>query len=84
MPPRHAVHLGQQRFDGHGVNFFSLSLSLSFDLHLGRDFGRDFVISVPNVMTNEGGKYQPPANARSFVIPINWRSHSAKLIVCLE
>jgi hypothetical protein len=22
--------------------------------------------------------------ARPFVIPINWRSHSAKVIVCLE
>jgi hypothetical protein len=21
---------------------------------------------------------------RSFVIPINWRTHSAKLVVCLE
>ena len=23
-------------------------------------------------------------HARSFVIPINWRTHSAKLVVCLE
>ena len=50
-----------------------------------RDFGRDFEISVPEVHTSpKGGRVPMPANVRSFVIPINWRSHSAKLIVCLE
>jgi hypothetical protein len=36
------------------------------------------------VIANDGGRFQPPGHARPFVIPINWRSHSAKLIVCLE
>lgn len=49
-----------------------------------RDFGREFVISTPSVLANDGGKFTPPTTARPFVIPINWRSHSAKLIVCLE
>lgn len=50
-----------------------------------RDFGADFVISVPDVHTSRKGEPPPlPANVRSFVIPINWRSHSAKLIVCLD
>jgi chemotaxis protein CheX len=49
-----------------------------------RDFGKDFVISVPSVVDTEGGKFRPPVNARPFIIPLNWRSHSAKLIVCLE
>ena len=50
-----------------------------------RDFGRDFVISVPNVLSNASGTEAPvPRDVHSFVIPINWRSHSAKLIVCLE
>jgi len=48
-----------------------------------RDFGHDFVISVPNVLA--GGRPEIPhaAGIRSFVIPINWRSHSAKLVVSL-
>jgi len=50
-----------------------------------RDFGRDFVISVPDVHTSKKGGAAPlPDNVRSYVIPINWRSHSAKLIVCLQ
>jgi chemotaxis protein CheX len=50
-----------------------------------RDFGKDFVISVPSVVAAEqGAKASLPDNIRSFVIPINWRSHSAKLIVCIE
>lgn len=49
-----------------------------------RDFGNDFVISVPNVLTGE--RNDPPLvpGARPFVIPINWRSHSAKLVVALK
>jgi chemotaxis protein CheX len=49
-----------------------------------RDFGNEFVISVPSVVAGE--KSEPPAlpGARSFVIPINWRSHSAKLVVSLK
>ena len=47
-----------------------------------RDFGRDFVISVPSVVS--GDKIEIPANLRPFVIPINWRSHSAKLVVALK
>jgi chemotaxis protein CheX len=49
-----------------------------------RDFGSEFVISVPSVIAGE--RTEPPAvpGARSFVIPINWRSHSAKLVVTLK
>jgi chemotaxis protein CheX len=49
-----------------------------------RDFGREFVISVPSVVASGNGRFDSPVSARSFVIPLNWRSHSAKLIVCLE
>jgi len=49
-----------------------------------RDFGKDFMISVPTVIAGEPEKVATPDNTRSFVIPINWRSHSAQLVVCLE
>ena len=49
-----------------------------------RDFGRDFVISVPSVLTGEKRPEIPvKPGMRSFIIPINWRSHSAKLVVSL-
>jgi chemotaxis protein CheX len=48
-----------------------------------RDFGKNFVISVPVVLAHDEEKVSTP-HARSFVIPINWRTHSAKLVVCLE
>jgi len=49
-----------------------------------RDFGKDFMISVPTVVAGDVEQVQTPDNVRSFVIPINWRSHSAQLVVCLE
>jgi chemotaxis protein CheX len=48
-----------------------------------RDFGKNFLISVPVVIAHGDEKVTAP-HARSFVIPINWRTHSAKLVVCLE
>ncbi len=49
-----------------------------------RDFGKDFMISVPTVVAGEPQRVVTPDNLRSFVIPINWRSHSAQLVVCLD
>ena len=49
-----------------------------------RDFGKDFLISVPQIITGDPDKVTTPDNVRSFVIPINWRSHAAQLVVCLE
>jgi chemotaxis protein CheX len=48
-----------------------------------RDFGKSFVISIPTIIAKEAEKIATP-HTRSFVIPINWRSHSAKLVICLE
>ncbi len=49
-----------------------------------RDFGKEFMISAPEVVAGSGKDVQAPAGCRPFVIPINWRSHSAKLVVCLK
>ena len=49
-----------------------------------KDFGRDFVISVPSVLAGDKAEIPATPGVRSFVIPINWRSHSAKLIVALK
>jgi len=48
-----------------------------------KDFGRNFIISVPTIVAKDVEKITAPF-ARSYVIPINWRTHSAKLVVCLE
>jgi len=49
-----------------------------------RDYGTDFMISVPQVTTGHADQVVLPDGARSIVIPINWRSHAAHLVVCLE
>jgi chemotaxis protein CheX len=49
-----------------------------------RSFGRDCVISEPNVVHGEGADLSVVPGRRSFVIPINWRSHSAKLVVAVK
>ena len=49
-----------------------------------RDFGKDFKISVPTVVSGDAQPANFPAACRPVVIPINWRSHVAKLVVCLK
>lgn len=49
-----------------------------------RDFGNQFAISVPTVVSGASASVQPPPDCRPVVIPIHWRSHSAKLVVCLK
>jgi chemotaxis protein CheX len=49
-----------------------------------RDFGKDFAISAPTVVTGNGVPVEIPTGCRPVVIPINWRSHAAKLVVCLQ
>ena len=48
-----------------------------------KDFGRNFILSVPTIVGHDMEKVTAPY-AKSYVIPINWRTHSAKLVVCLE
>ena len=49
-----------------------------------RDFGNQFAISVPTVVSGASTSVQPPTDCRPVVIPIHWRSHVAKLVVCLR
>jgi chemotaxis protein CheX len=49
-----------------------------------RDFGKDFAISPPTVVSSHAGPITLPAGCRPVVIPIHWRSHAAKLVVCLQ
>ena len=49
-----------------------------------RDFGDQFAISVPTVSVGDASRVPPPPDCLPVVIPINWRSHSARLVVCLK
>ncbi|MFM2289456.1 MAG: hypothetical protein RL684_2599 [Pseudomonadota bacterium] len=49
-----------------------------------RDFGHQFQISVPAVLTGRGGQLEYPNGSRPIVVPIAWRNYHARLIVCLN
>ena len=53
-------------------------------LHGSGSFIKDQLAVEHDVLAGEPEKVVTPDNIRSFVIPINWRSHSAQLVVCLE
>ncbi len=49
-----------------------------------KEFGRDFMISVPIVLAGEPDKIKLPSDIRSFVIPIDWSECHAALVISLE
>jgi chemotaxis protein CheX len=49
-----------------------------------RDFGHQFKISVPAVVHGRETTVDYPANSRPIVIPIEWRTYRARLVVCLN
>jgi chemotaxis protein CheX len=49
-----------------------------------RDFGAEFLISVPRVIANESEMPARPKKTRSYVIPILWLDYEAQLVVCLH
>ncbi len=49
-----------------------------------RDFGRNFVISTPTICDRNNANQAAATTGRSFVIPINWRSYAANVVVCLQ
>jgi chemotaxis protein CheX len=49
-----------------------------------RDFGQQFQISVPSVLTGRTGQLDYPRDTRPMVIPIAWRNYNARLIVCFN
>ena len=49
-----------------------------------RDFGRNFVISTPTICDRTNAAQAAATTGRSFIIPINWRSYSANVVVCLQ
>lgn len=48
-----------------------------------RDFGQQFQISVPAVLSGRDSQLEYPAATRPIVIPIDWRNYHARLIICL-
>jgi hypothetical protein len=42
------------------------------------------VISTPTICDKTNAAQAAATNGRSFIIPINWRSYSANVVVCLQ
>lgn len=49
-----------------------------------RGFGHQFNISVPTVVFGKSDPIEYPTGTRPIVIPIDWRTYKARLVVCLN
>ncbi|MCH9673198.1 MAG: chemotaxis protein CheX [Gammaproteobacteria bacterium] len=49
-----------------------------------KEFGKEFMISVPVVIVGDLERIANPEHLRSFVIPLRWNEIDAFLVICLE
>ncbi len=49
-----------------------------------KEFGKEFMISVPVVVKGELNSIHLPKELRSYVIPINWKSYNGAVVICLS
>lgn len=49
-----------------------------------RDFGKDFMISVPVVVHGGSEQISLPADLRAVVVPLKWRKHQSVLVVAIS
>ena len=48
------------------------------------EFGEEFDISTPNVISGVPDEEQLPRAVRSFVIPLKWKNYQAAIVICLK
>lgn len=48
------------------------------------EYGESFMISVPVVINGVPSDIYLPPDARSYVIPISWKTYSSVIVVCLQ
>lgn len=52
--------------------------------YVRREFGKEFMISVPIIIDGAPSAIHLPQHLRSYVIPITWKSYSASVVICLQ
>ena len=49
-----------------------------------RELGKNFMISVPVVVSGAPSNIHLPLELRSYVVPTTWRSYNAAVVICLQ
>lgn len=49
-----------------------------------KEFGKEFMISVPVVVEGPPSNIHLPEDLRSYVIPFTWKSYQGAVVVCLQ
>lgn len=49
-----------------------------------REFGKEFMISVPVVVEGAPNTIHLPKELRSYVIPFTWKSYNGAVVICLS
>lgn len=55
----------------------------TFSGNARRQFGSDFIISVPITIKGKIDNIRPPSDLLPYVIPVTWSSYRAALVICI-
>jgi len=76
--------LGESAEDEEGAADMVGEVANTLSGNARREFGGEFLISVPVVLQGRVESVNFPKRTTSFIIPFVWRHHRAHLIVCLR
>jgi chemotaxis protein CheX len=75
---------GESDFSGNALADLAGEVANTISGNARRDFGRDFMISVPVIVCGSNQKIQVPKDVRAYVIPLRWVNHEAALVVSVQ
>ncbi|MBV9489728.1 MAG: chemotaxis protein CheX [Verrucomicrobia bacterium] len=78
------AELHDERKDESAVRDLAGEIANTLSGNAREEFGKNFRISVPVVVTGQHFDFPFPSYPRNYVIPLVWRNQQAYLLVCLE
>lgn len=78
------LHVGESDLSQNNLADLAGEIANTISGNARREFGHDFMISVPVVVKGGGEHIQVPRDVRAYVIPIRWHRQESSLVVSVQ
>ncbi len=75
------LHVGETQISDANLADLAGEIANTLAGNARRDFGQEFVISVPEVLQGAARAIPVPKDVKAYVIPLRWHKHDAALVI---
>jgi chemotaxis protein CheX len=75
------LHVGETQISDANLADLAGEIANTLAGNARRDFGQEFVISVPEVLQGAAQAIPVPKDVKAYVIPLRWHKHDAALVI---